>query len=163
MKEMDQYEKSKIYDLLVGIPLFSNLSESEIQYLSRQMLVFRLNKGDRIFEEGEAGNCICFVADGVLDVIKKSQLGTSVVIAALPKGSTIGEMAVIDDFPRSATVMARTESILVTFTRDRFDEIMEKHPKLGIKLLKGITRSLSVHLRRTSEMLSDLMLPLYVH
>ena len=127
------------------------------------MHVFRLDEGDKIFEEGEVGNCICFVADGVLDVIKTSQTGINVVIAALAKGNTIGEMAVIDDFPRSATVKARTESTLIIFTREEFEFLVDRNPELGIKLLKGIARSLSVHLRRTSDKLSDLMLPLYVH
>lgn len=163
MKQLEYYEKKKIADSLAEIPLFSKLSGEELRYVARHMHVFSLDEGDKIFEEGEVGNCICFVVDGVLDVIKTSQTGISVVIAALAKGNTIGEMAVIDDFPRSATVKARTESLLIIFTRDEFEFILDQNPKLGIKLLKGITRSLSVHLRRTSDKLSDLMLPLYVH
>ncbi len=164
MKQLEYYEKKKIAESLVDIPIFSKLSDEELRYVARRMHVFSLDQGDKIFEEGEVGNCICFVVDGVLDVIKtSSQTGVSVVIAALAKGNTIGEMAVIDDFPRSATVKARTESLLIIFTREEFEVLLEQNPKLGIKLLKGIARSLSVHLRRTSEKLSDLMLPLYVH
>jgi len=163
MKQLEFYEKQKIADSLGDLPLFARLSAAEMQFIVRYMHVFSLETGDTIFEEGEIGNCICFVIEGILDVIKKSMAGNSVVIASLTKGSTIGEMAVIDDFPRSATVRARSEATLVTFTREEFDRILERQPELGIKLLRGIARILSVHLRKTSEKLSDLMLPLYLY
>jgi CRP-like cAMP-binding protein len=163
MKQLEYFEKKKIAESLADIPIFSRLSNEEMRYVARHMHVFSLEEGDKIFEEGEIGNCICFVVEGVLDVIKTSQTGISVVIAALAKGNTIGEMAVIDDFPRSATVKARTKAMLIIFTREEFEFILEQNPRLGIKLLKGISRSLSIHLRRTSDKLSDLMLPLYVH
>lgn len=163
MRQLENFEKTKIIDALSGIPLFANFSEKELRYISTHLHVFELLQGDTIFEEGEIGNCICFVVEGVLDVIKKSQSGINVVIAALAKGSSIGEMAVIDEFPRSASVKARTKAILVTFSREHFELILENEPKIGIKLLKGISRLLSLHLRKTSEKLSDLMLPLYLH
>lgn len=163
MKQLEFYEKQKIADSLGDLPLFARLSAAEMRFIVRHVHIFSLETGDTIFEEGEIGNCICFVIEGILDVIKKSMAGNSVVIASLTKGSTIGEMAVIDDFPRSATVRARSEATLVTFTRDEFDRILERQPELGIKLLRGIARILSVHLRKTSEKLSDLMLPLYLY
>lgn len=163
MKQLEYYEKKKIVTSLADIAIFAGLARDELRYVARHTHVFSLDEGDTIFEEGEAGNCICFVAEGVLDVIKTSQTGVGVVIAALAKGNTIGEMAVIDDFPRSATVKARTRATLIIFTREEFEFILDQNPELGIKLLKGVARSLSVHLRRTSEKLSDLMLPLYVH
>ncbi len=163
VKELEAYEKKKIVESLTDLPLFVKIDDDELKRIVRHMHVFSVEEGDTVFEEGEIGSCICFVVDGVLDVVKKSAVGNSVVIAALTKGSTIGEMAVVDEFPRSATVRARTEATLITFTREEFDEILRKYPHIGIKLLKGIARILSLHLRKTSEKLSDLMLPLYLY
>ncbi len=81
-------------------------------------------------------------------------------LATLTKGRSIGEMAVIDDFPRSATVRARTKGTLVLLTRQGFEVILEQHPGIGVKILKGISRLLSQNLRKTSSRLVDYMLPL---
>ena len=70
------------------------------------------------------------------------------------------DMAVIDEFPRSATVRARTKATLLMITRGHFDTVPEEHPRIGIKVLKGITRLLSQSLRKTSSRLADYMLPL---
>ena len=112
-----------------------------------------------VFKEGDKGTFVCFVVDGTLNVVKESEIGESVVITALSKGRSIGEMAVIDDFPRSATVKARTNSRLILLTRKGFDLISEEHPKVGIKILKRISRLLSLNLRKTSSRLVDYMLP----
>ena len=72
---------------------------------------------------------------------------------------TIGEMSVVDNFPRSATAKARTETSFLTLTQKNFDEILKNHPEIGIKILKGISRLLSLNLRKTSSRLADYLLP----
>ena len=69
-------------------------------------------------------------------------------------------MAVIDEFPRSATVKARTKSTLLTLSRDNFNYIVEGHSSVDVKILKGIASLLSMNLRKTSSRLADYMLPL---
>jgi CRP-like cAMP-binding protein len=93
-------------------------------------------------------------------VVKKSETGESIVISTLSKGDSIGEMAVIDELPRSATVKARTKSTLITLSQDNFNYILAEHSTTGVKVLKGIARLLSMNLRKTSSRLADYMLPL---
>ena len=68
-------------------------------------------------------------------------------------------MAIIDDYPRSATIKAWANSTLVTLTREGFEQILDQHSAIGIKLLKEISRLLSMNLRRTSSQLADYLLP----
>jgi CRP-like cAMP-binding protein len=82
-----------------------------------------------------------------------------VIIASLTRGRSIGEMAIIDDYPRSATIKAWANSTLVTLTREGFEQILDQHSAIGIKLLKEISRLLSMNLRRTSSQLADYLLP----
>ena len=103
---------------------------------------------------------MCFVADGALEVAKQSITGESVVITELRRGRSIGEMSVIGDFPRSATVKALEEAKLIVLTQRSFELILEEHPRIGIKVLKGISRLLSLSLRDTSGRLADSILPL---
>jgi len=113
-----------------------------------------------IFKEGDKGDYVCFVTDGSLDVVKKNEVAKDVVIASLGRGRSMGEMAVIDDFPRSATVRARNKTTLIILTRDGFNQILDQHSQIGVKMLKGIARLLSMNLRKTSSRLADYMLPL---
>ena len=112
-----------------------------------------------VFKEGDRGDYVCFVVDGSLEVIKESESGKNVVISTLSKGRSIGEMAVIDECARSATVRARTKTTLVTLTKDNFDLILEENCTAGAKILKGISRLLSLNMRKTSSRLADYMLP----
>ena len=90
-----------------------------------------------IFSEGDKGDFVCFVTRGALDVVKKNEKGKDVVIATLGKGRSIGEMSIIDDFPRSATVRAKSQTTLLILTRKKFEEMLEQHPQIGVKLLNG--------------------------
>lgn len=111
---------------------------------------------DIIFREGDPGDAVCFIIEGILDVVKGCATGKNVIIAEFSKGRSVGEMSLIDDFPRSATVKARTDGQLVKLTKQGFESILKEHPGTGIKILKGLARLLSLNLRRTSGHLVDM-------
>jgi CRP/FNR family cyclic AMP-dependent transcriptional regulator len=164
MKETKVIKQGKIQepisDFLLNTPLFDGLKTNEIKNIAKHLSFIELSKDEILFKEGEKGNCVCFVVEGTLDVIKQSLTGESVIITALHRGRSIGEMSIIDDFPRSATVKARTQVKLVILTREDFDLLLEENPQVGIKILKKISRLLSLNLRKTSSRLADYMLPL---
>ena len=149
-----------ILDFLKNIPIFDSLDPEELEVVSTYMKLMDVNPGEIVFKEGAKGSYVCFVAEGSLDVLKQSETGSNITIATLDKGRSIGEMAVIDDFPRSATIKAQTKATLIILTRDEFDLILEEHSKTGVKILKGISRLLSHNLRKTSSRLVEYMLPL---
>ncbi len=156
----DRKTSKAIIDLLISIPIFDTLKSDELKLTTRYMNLMDVNAREVVFKEGDKGNYVCFVVDGVLEVIKGAGTKHQVTIATLGKNRTIGEMAVIDDFPRSATVRAHKASTLLILTRDGFERILEEHPRTGVKVLKGIARLLSQNLRKTSSRLADYMLPL---
>ncbi len=164
MKETEVIQENKmtetIIDFLIDLPLFDKLQAQELKIIARYMNLIEMNKGEILFKEGDKGDYVCFVADGTLEVIKQSVTGERVVITKLSRGRSIGEMSVIDNFPRSATIEALTEAILVILRRKGFESILEEHPKIGIKILKKISRLVSLNLRKTSSRLADYMLPL---
>jgi len=152
--------KGELTGFLTTLPLFDELKKAEIESISNHLDFIELKKDEVLFREGEKGDCVSFVVEGTLDVIKQALTGESVVITALHRGRSIGEMSIIDDFPRSATVKARTDSKLIILTREGFDLMLGEDPQLGIKILKKISRLLSLNLRKTSSRLADYMLPL---
>lgn len=142
---------------LLSLPIFDNFNVDELTILAKHMSYVTLQRGEHLFLEGDKGTFMGFVVQGLLEVIKKSDNGQNVVIARLTKGNSIGEMALIDKSPRSATVIAKQPTTMVTLSDKGFDLLTEKSPILGVKVIQKIARLLSLYMRRTSSRLADLM------
>ena len=155
-KEMtDSEEETRSF--LINLPIFSSFNVDELSVFARHMSFIHLQRGEYLFVEGDQGTFMGFVVNGVLEVQKKTDTGENIVLARLTKGSSIGEMALIDKSPRSATVIAKQPATMVTLTDKGFDILAEKYPPLGIKVIQKIARLLSLNMRRTSSKLADLM------
>lgn len=146
--------------LILNIPILGRLKDKELMVIEKHLSFVEVTPGEVVFQEGDRGDYVCFVVEGSLDVLKRSGTGEDIVISTLSKGRSIGEMAVIDDLPRSATVRARTKATLLTLSQQNFDYILAEHAAIGVKILKGIAQLLSLNLRKTSSRLADYMLPL---
>lgn len=144
-------------NFLVSLPIFDSFNVDELTLLAKHMSFVHLQRGEYLFVEGDKGSFMGFVVQGLLDVVKKTESGQNVVIARLTKGNSIGEMALIDKSPRSATVIAKQPTTMVTLTEKGFDKLTEKSPILGIKVIQKVSRLLSLYMRRTSSRLADLM------
>ncbi len=158
---MDPVLSKAIVDFFMGIPIFSRMNAEEVKLVAKHMNVIDLQPGETLFEESDRGSFMCFIAHGTLDVIKQpSGADQEIIITTVRKGQSIGEMSVIENMPRSATIKARDNTKLFILSQAAFDLVLAKHSHIGIKLLKGITVLLSNNLRKTSSRLADYMLPI---
>lgn len=119
-----EISQSIIDFLILNIPIFSRLRNDELRNVKKYFNLLELIPGETVFEEGDNGDYVCFVVEGSLDVLKKTGEGESVVISTLKKGGSIGEMAVIDQLPRSATVKAITKTTLLTLSQEKLNYIL---------------------------------------
>ncbi|MCK5071430.1 MAG: cyclic nucleotide-binding domain-containing protein [Desulfocapsa sp.] len=154
-KLTDSEEETR--DFLLSLSLFDSFDVNEISLLAQHMSYISLQRGEFLFVEGDKGDFMGFVVQGVLEVLKKSAIGENVIIARLAKGSSIGEMGLIDKSPRSATVISRQPTTMITLTSKGFDQLTEKSPLTGIKVIQKVARLLSLNMRRTSSRLADLL------
>jgi len=143
--------------MLKKIPIFSNFTEHELTIVAKHTHVYNVEKGEILFNEGDKGDYICFVIDGRFDVIKKTPTHDEIVLNSLYLGQSFGEMSIIENSPRSATVKAITKAAFVTLHQRDFDLIMEHYPDIGSKILKGISLLLSKKLRQTTSRLFNYM------
>lgn len=151
--------KQAIIDYMINISLFDELTPNELTITSEYMNFFELEKGKTLFKEGAPGDYVCFIVEGSVEIIKSTVTSKKAVIATIRKGSTLGEMSIIDNIARSASARAKENTILVILSKKGFNVILDKHPRIGIKILKGIARLLSLNMRRTSSHLADQLLP----
>jgi CRP-like cAMP-binding protein len=149
--------EEKTRDFLISLSLFDSFNVEELKILARHMSYIQLQRGEFLFVEGDKGDFMGFVVQGILEVLKKSALGENIIIARLARGSSIGEMALIDKSPRSASVVCRQATLMLTLTSKGFDRLTETSPTTGVKFIQKISRLLSLNMRRTSSKLADLL------
>ena len=151
----DSEEETRSF--LINLPIFSSFNVDELSIFAKHMSFIHLQRGEHLFVEGDQGTFMGFVVNGILEVQKKADTGENIALARLTKGSSIGEMALIDKSPRSATVIAKQATTMVTLTDKGFELLAENYPPLGIKVIQKIARLLSLNMRRTSSKLADLI------
>lgn len=151
-------QQSKLLDIIMDIPFFAGLDNNQLAIVAKHMNYFEIKKGEILFKEGDPGDSICFVVKGALGVYKQSSIpGEQMHIATISRNKSIGEMAVIDQYTRSATVLAGSDAEIVSLTKRGYDAILDENPKVGAAILKKIAILVSMNLRRTSSQLADAM------
>ncbi len=142
--------------LISDIPIFKELDGKDTEILSQYLYPKELAIGGMVCKEGQHGSFLSFVVSGELEVIKTLD-EHEVIITTLNEGDTLGEMALIDGLTRSATVRACKASTILLLRRDDFNTLLNKHPEVGIKILKGIARLMSLNLRKASAQITAYM------
>ena len=152
--------QQELHKIVNQIPIFDELNPDELGYIVNFLDLIDLPKDEFLFNEGDKGEHMCFVCEGSLAVVKASFTGVDIVIAEIRKNNTIGEMALIDNYTRSATVKALLDTTLVKMTKESYNRILDNNPNIGIKILKKIAKNLSQNLRKTASRLADYLLPI---
>ena len=128
-------------DLMRQLPIFKGFDDSDLARLAGQMTDQHLVAGEVLFRQGEAGHACYVVLAGDLEVL--GHAGQSEVLLEIcGPGRIIGEMALIDPSPRSATVRALSASRLAVLGEQAFLELTHSNPELTLDLLRTITARL---------------------
>lgn len=125
---------------LESIPLFRHLSRDELQTLQKIAQERRFSAGQEIFSEGAPGDGVYFVKAGLVEI--GSGTGARRVFSRLGPGEIFGEMAVIDQQPRSATALAAQETEVLFLPRVEMLEFIAHSPALAFALLQQISQRL---------------------
>jgi CRP-like cAMP-binding protein len=114
-----------------------------------------VKSGEVLWKEGDQSDYVAIICSGRIEIKKQTEIkGKHVVVGIYKRGAVVGAIGILDSIPRATTAVAREEVSLVLITRENFEELMENHPELGVKLLKGMLLSVSMRLRKSFERLS---------
>ena len=140
-----------LYQGLASARLLADLPEADLRTLTAAAEERRYIAGDVVFREGEPSDGLYFVLTGALRIVTHLRSGET-VLANVPIGECVGEMGVIDRLPRSATASAATFAILAFVPGEAFLALLERSPKITMRLVK----MLSERLRRTNAFVAEL-------
>jgi len=130
-------------DDLAAVEMFRSLPDDAIAALSERAVLRRLDAGEVVFEEGDLGESLFVVREGMLKVVRPA-LGQSLVLDRLGPGRAFGEVAVLNETPRLASVISVEPSQVVEIAKADLDEVLEANP-LAVRLMLGsLARSLTL-------------------
>ncbi len=151
-------EQVRRLQLLEKVPLFAGLSRRHLGKLLVKLFEKEYDPGETIFLEGEPGKALFIVLDGKVSISRANDGGDQ-RLATLAAGAHFGELALIDDLPRSATARADEHSALLILYKSHFDELIEGHSTIAIRVMGNLLKALtgyvrSAHLRMASHTVS---------
>lgn len=141
-------------DVLRRVPLLSTLGEEDLAAFAGLLRERRYPKGSMILAQGDPGEALYLLAAGQVKVVLIHEDGREVILSVLGVGAFFGEMALLDQEPRSAHVVAMTDSLLLQLRREDFQARLRSGPEVAIALLRELSR----RLRRADETIASLML-----
>lgn len=140
-------DKDILIDILKNLALFSELNYDSIKELA-YLFSERVFQGDEtIFEENDTGDSLLVILSGKVRITQRAAVSGEETLTVLKKGDFFGEMALLEDLPRSATAIAHSDTFIMEISRERFMRFVEKDPASGVKILITLARSLSARLR----------------
>ncbi|MCZ6671941.1 MAG: ATP-binding cassette domain-containing protein [Verrucomicrobia bacterium] len=117
---------------LQAIPMFHGMDGVLLAALANNFMTERFDEDETIFEEGEAGYKMYIVVRGQIEVLTTGPTGEERQLAVLRDGDYFGEMALLEEIPRTATVRARSSTILLTLEREQFNHLLSSVPDLRL-------------------------------
>ena len=141
-------------DHLKNVPIFADLSSSDLEKISNKMILRNYNKGQVILLEESKGETFFVINTGEVKVTKLSDDGREVILAILGESDFFGEMSLLDGEGRSANIVANEDSTALTLSRNDFLSCLESYPKIAISLLE----ELAVRLRKSDKHIESLSL-----
>lgn len=148
MARLDLGEKREI---LARVPLFSRLEAKDVEAIAAVSTTRSLGARDELFHKGDEGSQLYVVASGQLKVITTSDEGDDLMFCVLDPGEVVGEIGLLADRPRTATVVAMQPSSLIVIDRREFSALLRTRPDVGAELLAVVAERLA----RVSEFLED--------
>ena len=134
-------------ELLKGVDMFEGLTEQELRRVGAICREAKYAKGQVVTSQGEEGDEMFIVRDGLVEVtVGEAGEGPRTVVN-LGTGQVVGEMALVDRGPRSATVRCVTDAMLNVIERDAFEELCQSSAQIGMVVYRNLAADLSFKLR----------------
>ncbi|MBN1427186.1 MAG: cyclic nucleotide-binding domain-containing protein [Anaerolineae bacterium] len=135
--------------LLGSVELFAGLSEEQLRKVAAIFEERHYKQGEIVFSQGEPGDRLYLVQAGFVEVVAKEEgQATGRTLVSLGPGQSVGEMALVDQGPRSATVHAiNDETVIASVSRAAFEQLCENDTAIGYRVMRNIAIDISFKLR----------------
>jgi CRP-like cAMP-binding protein len=140
-------------ELLRNIPLFAKIEPSKLKLLAFTSQRLTFNPGDSLFKQGDSGDALYVIMEGDADVLVDTP-GGQITVATMGKNDFVGDIAVLCDVPRTATVTATSQLTTLRITKDLFFQLVCQFPQIAIEIMRGLAHRLDVTTRQLQDAVS---------
>lgn len=136
--------------------LFKHLDDEQFSHIAPRLKYFSAAPGDTLYAEGAPADTVAIVLEGQLQALKTSKIHAGkTVLCDFGVSDIMGEMALLSDPERSATVRVLTPTQYAQFSRADFGVMKRQRPDIALAMLEGVVRVLAQRLQDTSADLAD--------
>ncbi len=132
---------SRDVEVLRNIPLFAKVEPTKLKLLAFTSERLQFMPGEMLFRQGDVGDAAYIILDGEADVLVDAPEGP-VRVATIGRNSIVGEIAILCDVPRTATVAARSELAVLRVAKDGFFHLVTQFPQVGIEVMHELASRL---------------------
>ena len=136
--------------VLRNIPMFSSLDSSKLKLLAFASDEMTFEAGEELFRSGDAADCAYVVLDGEVDIVIDLTSDNQVSLVR-GKNELIGEMGIISNAPRSATVRARTTVKALRISAELFIKLLRENADLALSVMRQLSHKLAVATQEIGE------------
>ena len=137
-------------EVLRSIPLFSKIEPAKLKLLAFTSEQVEYMTGEVLFRQGDAGDAAYILLEGDADILVESPSGP-VRVAQLGKNDIVGEIAILCDVPRTATVAAASRLLTLRVSKDGFFNLVTQFPQVGVEIM----HELASRLHHTTQQLTE--------
>jgi CRP/FNR family cyclic AMP-dependent transcriptional regulator len=137
-------------ELLRNIPLFAKLEPSKLKLLAFTAERITYEADQVLFRQGDVGDAAYIIVEGAAKVLVDTDDGP-IEVASLGRNDFVGEIAILCDVPRTATVMASARTVTLRITKDLFSRLVAEFPEMSIEIM----RELASRLEQTTQQLRE--------
>jgi CRP-like cAMP-binding protein len=136
--------------LLRQVPLFAKIDPARLKLLAFTSDRLTFARDDVLFRQGEAGDAAYLILSGAAEVSIDTPNGP-LVVATIDAHEIVGEIAILCDVPRTATVRAKSELIALRIAKERFFTLIDEFPEMAVEMMRELARRLEVTTGRLRE------------
>jgi CRP/FNR family cyclic AMP-dependent transcriptional regulator len=125
--------------VLASIPLFSGLDATAREVVERHSALRSVRRNTVVIQKGDESGVLYVVISGRLKVSVADEQGKEVILNTLGSGDYFGELAILGDMPRTATVVSLEDSNLLTLSRTAFLELVREQPDVALAVIRNLT------------------------
>ena len=137
--------------LLRHVDLFHPLDETERADLASHMAEHLFKTGEVVFRQGDVGDSLWILSEGILDISVESDDGDATIIARIVPGELFGEMSLLTGEPRTASVTAETDAVAYEIRKEQFGPMLRQRPGIADGLATIMAARLATNARRSHD------------
>jgi len=141
---MDEPHRSPEAALLAEVPFFQLLDDEERNFLAGELDIVKFRTGDMVFAYGDPGDAMFVIRTGEVEVFFKDDTGGRILLETAREGDFFGELSLLDNGPRTASVVVTRDVEALKVDRNDLDHLLRLHPEAALELLTAMGKRMRV-------------------